>query len=100
MVISWKKNRRIWAKIPNSGVTTSYLELFGQNRRGFVDVHGDERVDVSAEVAHGDLGVSALQGLEDGVVDENVLLLGLDKVVPLTADVFEEAERVELALEN
>lgn len=44
------------------------------------------------------LRIARGQGLDQGVVKEDVLLLGLDQVVPLAADVLEEAVHVKLLL--
>ena len=45
-----------------------------------------------------DVCLPRLDGLDQGIVDEDVLLLGLDQVVPLAADVLEEAVHVKLLL--
>ena len=61
------------------------------------DVDALEAVDVPGEAALPDVRLPALDGLEEGVVDEHVLLLGLDEVVPLPPDVLQVGEDVDVA---
>ena len=61
------------------------------------DVHALEAVDVPGEAALADVGLAALDGLGQSVVDEEVLLLRLDEVVPLTPDVLQVREHVDVA---
>lgn len=61
------------------------------------DVDALEAVDVPGEAALADMCLTGLNSLGQRVVDEHVLLLGLDQMVPLVPDVLEEGEDVEVA---
>ena len=61
------------------------------------DIHALEAVDVPGEAALADVGLAALDGLGQRVVDEDVLLLRLDEVVPLPSDVLQVRENVDVA---
>ena len=61
------------------------------------DIDALEPVDVAWEAALADVGLTRLDGLGQRIVDEHVLLLSLDQVVPLVPDVLEEREDVEVA---
>ena len=61
------------------------------------DVHALEAVDVPGEAALADVGLAALDGLGQRVVDEDVLLLRLNEVVPLPPDVLQVREHVDVA---
>ena len=61
------------------------------------DVHALEAVDVPGEAALADVGLAALDGLGQRVVDEDVLLLRLDEVIPLPSDVLQVREHVDVA---
>lgn len=57
------------------------LQLHGSNRLAGWGL--GEFLDVGVQVACWHLGVAAGGGLQQGLVDEDVLVLGLDHVVPL-----------------
>jgi hypothetical protein len=62
------------------------------------DVRGEQIDDVVGHVGVPDASVAELDGLEERVVQENVLLLGLHQEVALRANVPEEAVDVDLSL--
>ena len=78
----------------------THLVLFFQNfaRVRFLVGHVNalEAVDVLGKTGLGDVGLPGLDGLHQGVVDEDVLLLRLDEAVPLFPDVLEVGEDVEV----
>lgn len=59
------------------------LQLHGSNR--FTGRRLGEFLDVGEQVARRNLGVATRSGLQQGFVDKDVLVLGLDHVVPLGA---------------
>ena len=61
------------------------------------DVDALEAVDVPGEAALADVRLAALDGLGQCVVQEDVLLLRLDEVVPLPPDVLQVREHVDVA---
>ena len=77
-----------------------YLVLLLQNLGRVVllvrDVDALQAVDVPGQTALVDVSLAGVDGLVQGVVDEDVLLLGLDEVVALAADVLEKGEDVDV----
>ena len=61
------------------------------------EVDALEAVDVPGEASLADVGLAALDGLGQRVVQEDVLLLRLDQVVPLPPDVLQVREHVDVA---
>ena len=76
------------------------LVLFFQNFAGVRLLVGHidalQAVDVLGKTGLGDVGLPGLDGLHQGVVDEDVLLLSLDEAVPLFPDMLEVGEDVEV----
>ena len=76
------------------------LVLFFQNFAGVRLLVGHinalETVDVLGKTGLGDVSLPGLDGLHQGVVDEDVLLLSLDEAVPLFPDMLEVGEDVQV----
>ena len=85
---------------PGLNRSPTHLVLFFQNfarvRLLVRHVNTLEAVDVLGETGLGDVSLPGLDGLHQGVVDEDVLLLRLDEAVPLFPDVLEVGEDVEV----
>ena len=93
----------IWQTLPpfnHLSALPTHLVLFFQNFAGvrLLVGHVDalEAVDVLGKTGLGDVGLPGLDGLHQGVVDEDVLLLGLDEAVPLFPDMLEVGEDVQV----
>jgi len=65
---------------------------------GVDDVRGEQIDDVVGHISVANACVAKFDGLEERVVQENVLLLGLHQEISLSANVPEEAVDVDLAL--
>ena len=73
-----------------------FFQNFARVRLLVRHVNALEAVDVLGETGLGDVSLPGLDGLHQGVVDEDVLLLRLDEAVPLFPDVLEVGEDVEV----
>jgi len=62
------------------------LELEFNSGARLRNVHAAESLQMRVQTASGDLGVAALYGVDECVVDEDVLVLGLHHVVALRAE--------------
>ena len=81
--------------------TIHYLVLLLQDLGRVVllvrDVNALQAVDVPGQAALPDQRLTGLDGLGQRVVQEDVLLFGLDQVVPLVPDVLQVGEDVDVA---
>ena len=73
-----------------------FLQNFARVRLLVRHVNTLETVDVLGKTGLGDVGLPGLDGLHQGVVDEDVLLLSLDEAVPLFPDMLEVGEDVQV----
>lgn len=90
--------KNIWEK--KQYIINIYLVLFLQNFRRVVlligDVNALQTVNVSWQDCFVDVSFASLDDLNEGVVDEDVLLFSLDQVISLSPDVLQVAEDVDI----
>ena len=88
------------AKLSSIPSYNSHLVLFFKNFAGVwllvSDVNALKAVYVLGKTGLGDVSLPGLDGLHQGVVYEDVLLLSLDEAVALFPDVLEVGEDVEV----
>ena len=73
-----------------------FFQNFARVRLLVRHVNTLETVDVLGKTGLGDVSLPGLDGLHQGVVDEDVLLLSLYEAVPLFPDVLEVGEDVQV----
>ena len=73
-----------------------FFQNFARVRLLVSHVNTLETVDVLGKTGLGDVGLPGLDGLHQGVVDEDVLLLSLYETVPLFPDMLEVGEDVQV----